>query len=80
MQIKKFNLNDENSYQLKISYKQDARDKNFKVTLTPANSSRSAHELNELNIDLSIPFYLDLEMGRGHVGFVSSLLSSEYCA
>lgn len=78
-QLKKVNFHEENLYHIKLSYRQNAKDKNFRVSI--GSSASNNHDLGELNIDLSIPFYLkSLEMGRSHVGFISNLLGSDYCA
>lgn len=76
-QLKKVNFHDEGLYHIKVSYRQSAKDKNFRVSI---GASNHAQDLGELNIDLSLPYYINLEMGRGHVGFVSNLSGSNYCA
>ena len=46
MQPKKLQFHDENSYYLKISYKQQSKDKNLRVTLAAANRSGSLENSN----------------------------------
>ena len=64
---------------MKISYKEDAKAKNFRVSIGVPNNPDS-HKINELTLDLSLPYYLNLEMGRAHIGFISNLMKSNYCA
>jgi hypothetical protein len=50
----------------------------LKVSLGIPNSAHNTDQ-NELTVDVSLSYYVNLEMSRAHVGFMSHFQSCTYC-